>query len=166
MPVAVVMDFKDATLDQSDQVIVKMGFTPGGAGPPGALFHWVAGSEDGMRVVDVLETREQFERFAGEQIGPLLRGGRYPQPAGHSLPRRPQPPDRRLSLTRRAGRRFAVALRQRLGGSSYPTRTPPPRSELGPPPASPMSSGRVAAGAPPPRARQRPDALGERRPAR
>ena len=32
MPVAVVMDFKDATLDQYDQVIVKMGFTPGGAG--------------------------------------------------------------------------------------------------------------------------------------
>ncbi len=70
MPVAVVMDFKDATSDQYDQVIVKMGLTPGGAGPPGALFHWVTTTDDGMRVVDVWETREQFERFAGEQIGP------------------------------------------------------------------------------------------------
>ena len=80
MPVAVVMDFKDATSDQYDQVIVKMGLTPGGAGPPGALFHWVTTTDDGMRVVDVWETREQFERFAGEQIGPYSEEVGIPNP--------------------------------------------------------------------------------------
>jgi hypothetical protein len=80
MPVAVVMDFKDATLDHYDQILEKMGLTPGGAGPPGALFHWVATSNDGMRVVDVWETREQFERFAGEQIGPYSEEVGIPNP--------------------------------------------------------------------------------------
>jgi hypothetical protein len=45
MAVAVVMDFKDATLDQYDQVIEKMGLEPGGAGASGSLSHWAAGNE-------------------------------------------------------------------------------------------------------------------------
>ena len=70
MAVAIVLDFKDATLDQYDQVIEKMGLTPGGSGPQGALFHWVTKTDDGFRVVDVWESREQFDKFAEEQIGP------------------------------------------------------------------------------------------------
>ena len=73
MPVAVEMNFSGATLAQYDQVIEKMGLTRGGSGPPGAIFRWVAKTDDGMRVVDVWETREQFERFAQEQIGPYSR---------------------------------------------------------------------------------------------
>ena len=41
MPVAVVMDFEGATLEQYDQICSSMGLTPRGAAPPGALFHWV-----------------------------------------------------------------------------------------------------------------------------
>jgi hypothetical protein len=37
MALAVVMDFDGATLDQYDQAVAKMGLSPGGAGPPGAL---------------------------------------------------------------------------------------------------------------------------------
>jgi hypothetical protein len=70
MAVAVVMDFDGASLDQYDQVLVKMGLSPGGAGPPGAIFHWVTSTGDGMRVTDVWETREQYDKFAAEQIGP------------------------------------------------------------------------------------------------
>jgi len=73
MPVAVEMNFSGATLDQYDQVLEKMGLTPGGSGPPGAISHWVAKTDDGMRVVDVWETREQYERFAQEQIGPFSK---------------------------------------------------------------------------------------------
>ncbi len=73
MAVAAVLDFEGATLDQYDQVIDKMGFTPGGKGAPGGLFHWVAATDDGIRVVDVWETREQFEQFADEQIGPYTQ---------------------------------------------------------------------------------------------
>jgi len=80
MAVAVVLDFEGATLDQYDQIIEKMGFTPGGAGAPGGMFHWVAKTDDGIRVTDVWDTREQFESFAEEQIGP------YTQEVGISAP--------------------------------------------------------------------------------
>jgi hypothetical protein len=73
MPVAVEMDFSGATVDQYDRILEKMGLTPGGATPPGAISHWVAETSDGMRVVDVWETKEDFERFAQEQIGPYSK---------------------------------------------------------------------------------------------
>lgn len=81
MPVAVVMDFAEGTLEQYDQVIEKMGFRRGGRGAPKGLFHWVAKTDEGIRVIDVWETKEDFERFATEKIGPLS------QEAGMSGPR-------------------------------------------------------------------------------
>ena len=73
MPVAVEMNFRGATMDQYDQVIQKMGLRQGGPMPQGGLSHWVAKTDDGIRVVDVWETREDFEKFAQEQIGPYTR---------------------------------------------------------------------------------------------
>ena len=70
MAVGVEMDFRGASLEQYDRVIELMGLTPGGRGPEGALFHWVAATDGGIRVTDVWETREQFDRFAQEEIGP------------------------------------------------------------------------------------------------
>ncbi|MET0561173.1 MAG: hypothetical protein ABW012_06130 [Gaiellaceae bacterium] len=70
MPVAAEMNFPGATLDQYDQILGKMGLTPGGATPPGAISHWVAETDDGIRVVDVWESREAFDKFSAEQIGP------------------------------------------------------------------------------------------------
>jgi hypothetical protein len=52
MPVAVILDFPGGTLEQYDQVLEKMGFTPGGPGAPGGLTHWVAATDTGIRVVD------------------------------------------------------------------------------------------------------------------
>lgn len=71
MAIAVVLDFPGGTLDQYDQVCSKMGLTPGGPGPKGALSHWVAATADGIRVTDVWRTREQFDEFAATQIGPF-----------------------------------------------------------------------------------------------
>lgn len=71
MAVAIVLDFAGGTLDQYDQVCARMGLTPGGPGPAGALGHWVMATDDGIRVTDVWQTREQFDTFAAEQIGPL-----------------------------------------------------------------------------------------------
>jgi hypothetical protein len=70
MPVAIIMDFEGGTLDQYDQVVQAMGLSPGGPTPPGALFHWVTETDNGVRVTDVWETREAFDQFAQEQIGP------------------------------------------------------------------------------------------------
>ena len=80
MAVAVQLDFKGATLNQYDQVIEKMGFRPGGAGVPSGMFHWVTKTDDGIRVVDVWETKEAFEKFAQDEIGPLTQDVGLPSP--------------------------------------------------------------------------------------
>ena len=80
MAVAVQMDFEGATLDQYDQVIEKMGFAPEGDGAEGGIFHWVAATADGIRIVDVWETQEQFEAFAAQEIGPITMAVGVPNP--------------------------------------------------------------------------------------
>ena len=69
MAVAIEMWFRGATTEQYDEVIELMGLQ-GGNIPPGAIFHWTAETDDGLRIVDVWESREVFDRFAEEQIGP------------------------------------------------------------------------------------------------
>jgi len=80
MAIGVVLDFEGATLDHYDQIIDKMGFTPGGPGGPGGMFHWVTASDSGIRVTDVWETKAQFEKFAEEQIGPISAEVGIPAP--------------------------------------------------------------------------------------
>jgi len=63
------MTFRGATLDQYDQILQKMGLEQGGPTPPGAISHFVTKTDDGVRVVDVWESQEVFQRFAEEQIG-------------------------------------------------------------------------------------------------
>ena len=70
MPVAIQMDFPGATLEQYDRVLEKMALSPGGPGPAGAISHFATATDAGLRVIDVWETREQYEQFAREQIGP------------------------------------------------------------------------------------------------
>ena len=80
MAVALILDFKGGTLDQYDQILEKMGLTPGGSTPPGAIFHWAAESDDGLRVVDVWEDRATFDKFAEDQIGPFSAEVGAPEP--------------------------------------------------------------------------------------
>jgi hypothetical protein len=80
MAVAVILEFDGGTLDQYDQVVEKMGFEPGGSSAPGGLFHWVTKTDNGFRVTDVWVTREQFEKFAEEQIGPYSQEVGLPEP--------------------------------------------------------------------------------------
>jgi hypothetical protein len=70
MAVAVVMKFEGATLEQYDKVVELMHFEGAGTGAPGGLFHWVTRTEEGLMVTDVWESKELFEQFAYEQIGP------------------------------------------------------------------------------------------------
>jgi hypothetical protein len=72
MPVAVILDIPGATLEQYDQVIEKMGFTKGGPGAPGGLTHWVAATDNGIRVVDTWQSREAFEAFTREKTEPFM----------------------------------------------------------------------------------------------
>lgn len=80
MAVAVQMDFDGATLAQYDDVCRRMGLEPRGPGPAGAISHFATMTDSGLRVVDVWETKEQFEKFAQDQIGPLSQDAGIPAP--------------------------------------------------------------------------------------
>ena len=71
--VGVQSDVAGMTLEQYDDVINRMGFEPRGTGPSGALFHWVTKTDDGIRVTEVCDTQEDFEKFAEEKIGPIAQ---------------------------------------------------------------------------------------------
>ena len=73
MAIAVQLDFPGATLDQYDEVLKRMGLASGQATPPGALFHWVTKTDEGLCVVDVWESREAFDKFSTEHIGPITQ---------------------------------------------------------------------------------------------
>ncbi len=80
MAVGYVMQFEGGTLEQYDRVIELMGYEHGVTQANGGIFHWVAKTDDGIVVVDVWESDEQFNRFAEEQIGPFTRQVGIPNP--------------------------------------------------------------------------------------
>lgn len=85
MAVAVVMEFKGATTEQYDQVIEKMGFTPGGPGAPGGISHWVTPTATGLMITDVWENKEIFDEFAQDKIGPITMEIGFPDPPEMTL---------------------------------------------------------------------------------
>ena len=73
MAVAFELKFEGATLEQYDRVMELMGLDQGETSPEGSVFHWVAATDNGIIVVDVWESDEQFNKFAEEQIGPYTK---------------------------------------------------------------------------------------------
>ena len=71
--VGVQTDIGGMTLEQYDEVIKQMGFEPRGAGGPGSVFHCVSKTAEGIRVIDVWETQEDYDKFAAEKIGPITQ---------------------------------------------------------------------------------------------
>ena len=57
MAVAVQLDFRGNTLKQYQHVVQDLGYLIGGPSSPGALFHWAAKTDDGLRLVDVGDPR-------------------------------------------------------------------------------------------------------------
>jgi heme-degrading monooxygenase HmoA len=80
------MFFRGGSIDQYEQVIAKMGFEHHGKGAPGGLFHWVTKTDDGLKVVDVWESPEQFQAFADSHIGPLTAEVGLSEPEVTSYP--------------------------------------------------------------------------------
>ena len=74
MAIARIFDGKGWTTEQYDALLERLidalGLPPGRSAD-GVLFHWSAATADGVRVVDVYESREAADRLASEQIGPL-----------------------------------------------------------------------------------------------
>jgi hypothetical protein len=81
MAIAVEFNFPGATAEQYDAAIKAIGH--GATGTPhagGALFHWATVTSDGVRVVDVWDSREQFDRFAEERVVPAAQKAGLPAP--------------------------------------------------------------------------------------
>ena len=69
MAVAFMMDFPGGSVEDYDWVIDRMDLQ--GRLPIGALFHASGQVADGLRVCDVWESADTFQRFADTKIGPL-----------------------------------------------------------------------------------------------
>jgi hypothetical protein len=65
--IAIQIDIPGVTLERYDEAVEIAGFLPGGPLPSGALFHWVAKTNDGIRIVNVWESREEYDLFAARQ---------------------------------------------------------------------------------------------------
>jgi hypothetical protein len=83
MAVAVEVAFhgQGATLEKYEKTLTLMGTSPGGKHPdPSCLFHWATESGGGVVVTDVWTTKEAFEKFAADKIGPLGTEAGMPKP--------------------------------------------------------------------------------------
>jgi hypothetical protein len=83
MAIARVFDGKGWTPEQYDALMVRLvdGLQlPAGKPAAGVLFHWAAPTGDGLRAVDVYESREAADALAQESIGPLAAELGLPMP--------------------------------------------------------------------------------------
>ena len=74
MAIARIFDGKGWTTEQYDELLKQLleGLGRGRRTGPGVLFHWSAATDNGMRAVDVYETREAADELAGH-IVPLVQ---------------------------------------------------------------------------------------------
>ena len=72
MAVARIFDGKGWTPEQYDELLKRLldELGQGRRAAPGVLFHWSAPTDDGMRAVDVYDSRESADSLAG-RIGPI-----------------------------------------------------------------------------------------------
>ena len=61
-------------------IAVDLNFPGATADVAGALFHVAMVTSDGVRVIDVWDSREQFESFSQDKIVPALRQTGMPAP--------------------------------------------------------------------------------------
>jgi hypothetical protein len=73
MAIAVQVDFPGVTLEQYDQASERVGLLVGGPMPRGGLFHWVAATDEGIRVVAAWEDRQTFDTYLEETVLPHYR---------------------------------------------------------------------------------------------
>ena len=83
MAIARVFDGKGWTTAKYDELMARLVAQlelDEGKPAPGVLFHWASATADGMRAVDVYESRDAADRLAGEAIGPIAGALGLPMP--------------------------------------------------------------------------------------
>jgi quinol monooxygenase YgiN len=72
MPIAMLQEMPDGSAEIYDAVNAKMDVEKNP--PAGLLFHTAGQAENGSwRIFDVWESREAFDRFSDERLGPAVR---------------------------------------------------------------------------------------------
>ena len=69
MAIALVMEFPGGTQEQYDKVMKSLGLDRSDEPPRGALLHLAGPTDKGWEVVDVWESRADFDRFLREELG-------------------------------------------------------------------------------------------------
>lgn len=89
MPTLVLLKIKDGTLDQYDKTTTEIfgSLQPKPEElPDGLLSHAVFAIEDGVKVIDVWETKDNFEAFGSKLIPALQKAGvNLPEPKFYEL---------------------------------------------------------------------------------
>ena len=75
MAIAIQIDIPGETLERYDEAVEIAGLLPGGPASPGALFHWIAKTDDGIRIVNVWDSRERYDEFSARQVAILQEIG-------------------------------------------------------------------------------------------
>ena len=86
MAVALVIEFPGVTQEQYDKVQDTLGLKGSETWPRGIMLHVAGPTARGWEVVDVWESREQFDRFVTERLAPALRGAGMPEPQVQEFP--------------------------------------------------------------------------------
>jgi hypothetical protein len=84
MAVAFVLDFPGGTMEQYNQVVERMHLD--GQMAAGGLIHVAGSYQGGLRVIDVWEDSEHFQRFSEEQIVPHTQALGLPEPTVRMMP--------------------------------------------------------------------------------
>ena len=86
MAVALVIEFPGVTQGQYDKVMKTLGLDRTDDPPESALLHLAGPTEKGWEVIDVWESREDFDRFLREKLGRAIEEAGIAPPTAKEFP--------------------------------------------------------------------------------
>jgi heme-degrading monooxygenase HmoA len=85
MAVCLVIDIPGGTLEQYDAVKQALGESGGMLGD-GQTFHAAGPTDDGFVVIDVWNSRDDFDRFIAGRLGEAIQAAGVPEPQIREIP--------------------------------------------------------------------------------
>jgi hypothetical protein len=87
MAIALLMEFPGGTQGQYDRILHELGMERGSEDlPRGLVFHLAGPSDKRWQVIDVWESRADFDRFFAEKLGPAVRASGIPPTTPKEFP--------------------------------------------------------------------------------
>lgn len=86
MAVALLIELPGVTRDQYEQTLKSLGLDTTSEPPPGQILHLAGPIESGWQVVDVWESRADFERFLDQGLARAFKDAGIPTPRVTEFP--------------------------------------------------------------------------------